>query len=307
MAKTTVERVGMSYQHLKLIGGILIILLSIAGCSDMPYTGSMLTAEDVDRYVTIGEDSACLVVGDESTCLTLIPETQDDSRPIVHIYPGKIVYVFYREGVKVIEAEIVTDTTEIVEQIMEPVEDEPPPEEDVETTEDDETQIEADEPPPPVIIQSPPQTQPQNGDQNGDTDQNGDQNGGDGNGITEPPTQPPTQPPSNTEVKVRGESDSQSLGSGLIDLRIRTGTHDNAGCGEDESPLTVTAYWDRGRTDRREHQHWAACRDNTDTRNVIITIFLDDHPALTCDVGPNTHYLVVQGVSELIIITEVCP
>lgn len=31
-----------------LIGGILIALLSIASCSETPYTGSMLTTEDVD-------------------------------------------------------------------------------------------------------------------------------------------------------------------------------------------------------------------------------------------------------------------
>ena len=188
---------------LRFIGSILITLLSIVGCSDMQYTGSMLTAEDIDRYVTIGEDSACLVVGAESACLTLIPETQDDSRPIIHIFPGKIAYVFYREGVPIIQAEIVKDTTEIVEQIMEPVEDAQPPAEDVETTEDDETQSEEDETPQP---------------------QNGDQNGGDGNGITEPPTQPPPENGSNTRVIVRGESDERFLGTGPIDLRIKTGS-----------------------------------------------------------------------------------
>ena len=44
---------------LELIGSILISLfVGIIGCSDMPYTGSMLTADDVDRYlVSAGEDT----------------------------------------------------------------------------------------------------------------------------------------------------------------------------------------------------------------------------------------------------------
>ena len=112
---------------LRLIGGILITFLSITGCSDMPYTGSMLTAEDVDRYITIGEDSACLLSGHESVCITLIPETEDESRPIIHIHPNKLIYVFYYEGVQIIQAEIVMDTTEIMEQIRGPREDDQPP------------------------------------------------------------------------------------------------------------------------------------------------------------------------------------
>ena len=112
---------------LRLIGGILITLLSITGCSDMPYTGSMLTAEDVDRYITIVEDSACLLSGHESVCITLIPETQDESRPIIHIHPRKLIYVFYHEGVQIMQAEMVMDTTEIMQQIRGPREDDQPP------------------------------------------------------------------------------------------------------------------------------------------------------------------------------------
>ena len=112
---------------LRLIGGILITFLSITGCSDMPYTGSMLTTEDVDRYITIGENSACLLSGDELACITLIPETGDDSRPIIHIYPNKLIYVFYYEGVPIIQAEIVIDTTEIMEQVRGQGEDDQPP------------------------------------------------------------------------------------------------------------------------------------------------------------------------------------
>ncbi len=115
---------------LRLIGGILITFLSITGCSDMPYIGSMLTAEDVDRYITIGEDSACLLSGHESVCITLIPETKDESRPIIHIHPNKLIYVFYYEGVQIIRAEMVMDTTEIMEQVRGPGEDDQPPDDD---------------------------------------------------------------------------------------------------------------------------------------------------------------------------------
>ena len=115
---------------LRLIGGILITLFSIIGCSDMPYTGSMLTAEDVDRYITIGEDSACLLSGHASACITLIPETEDDSRPVIHIHPRKLIYVFYYEGVQIMRAERVMDTTEIMEQVRGPGEDDQPPDDD---------------------------------------------------------------------------------------------------------------------------------------------------------------------------------
>ena len=117
---------------LSLIGGILITLFSIIGCSDMPYTGSMLTAEDVDRYITIGEDSACLLSGHASACITLIPETEDDSRPVIHIHPRKLIYVFYYEGVQIMRAERVMDTTEIMEQVRGPEEDDQQPDDSTE-------------------------------------------------------------------------------------------------------------------------------------------------------------------------------
>lgn len=117
------------------ITALVITVLAIAGCSDMPYTGSMLTADDVDRYLTSKDgETYCLVNGPDSACLTLTPkvETQHVNAPIIHIYPQKIVYVFYREGVPVLTAEKVMDTTEIVEKLTEP-DPEPQPSEDIET------------------------------------------------------------------------------------------------------------------------------------------------------------------------------
>ena len=313
---------------LRLIGGILITLFSIVGCSDMPYTGSMLTAEDVDRYITIGEDSACLLSGHESACITLIPETEDDSRPVIHIHPRKLIYVFYYEGVQIMRAERVMDTTEIMEQVRGPREDDQPPKGDVGTAgdggtqqHDDGTQQPSDGDTPrsdgsgetagnggtqqpgggtqqPDIPPPPPPPPPSNGSNNnnggGGNNNNGggnDGNGGGGNG-------------GNTTIRVEGGSENP-LGTGdLIDLRLRTGSHDAFECPVGLQPLTVTAYTDIEMSQMRAHQHWSACQ--VDTNNVI-TIFLYRHPALTCNVGPNIHYLEIQGVTETIRITEFDP
>ena len=183
------------------ITALVITVLAIAGCSDMPYTGSMLTADDVDRYLTSKDgETYCLVNGPDSACLTLTPkvETQHVNAPIIHIYPQKIVYVFYREGVPVLEAEKVIDTTEIVERLTEP-EPEPPPLEDpqppVEPPSDPDTSppMEApqpepepeSEPEPPVYTPPQPPVAPEPEPPSED--------------IPPPVIQPPPQPPVNVQ------------------------------------------------------------------------------------------------------------
>ena len=94
--------------------GILMILCSAAGCSDMPYTGSVLTVNEVDRYL-VSTDGNVVCFQDEldSTCLRLIPETGDGTNAIngaaIHIYPEKRVYVFYHEGKPILRAVRVGD------------------------------------------------------------------------------------------------------------------------------------------------------------------------------------------------------
>ena len=83
--------------------GILMILFSITGCSDMPYTGSVLTVHEVDRYlVSTDGNVVCFQDGLDSTCIKLTLETGDGTDttngPAIHIYPEKRVYVFYHEG-----------------------------------------------------------------------------------------------------------------------------------------------------------------------------------------------------------------
>ena len=95
---------------LSIIGGILIILLSITGCSDTAGLGPMLTPDDVDRYIVSAEDSFCVQSGSESACVTLVPAGEGPDGPIFHVRPRRIVYVLYRDGVPVVRAETARGT-----------------------------------------------------------------------------------------------------------------------------------------------------------------------------------------------------
>ena len=112
---------------LMFAGGILIMLFGINSCSDMPYTGSMLQPGDVDKYLYLpGDGRICLTNGFETACLTLVPKRRDGTIPIIHIYPSSIKYIFYHEGVPILQAERLMDTTEIVEQIKDAEENKQP-------------------------------------------------------------------------------------------------------------------------------------------------------------------------------------
>ena len=149
----------------------LITLLALAGCSETPYTGSMLTPDDVNWYITKDGETYCLVNGTDSTCLTPPPtvEIQDADAPIIHIFPQKIVYILYREGVPVLTAEKVVDTTEIVEKLTEPEpepapepEPEPPSDPDYRQTPESEPEFEPEpEPEPESPVDTPPPVVPE--------------------------------------------------------------------------------------------------------------------------------------------------
>lgn len=106
---------------LSLISGVLIVLFIITGCSDVPYTGPMLTIDHVDRYLdTIGEDTVCIEDGFDIICIKLLPEedsTEDDA-PIVHVHPTRISYVFYYKQKPILRVEREMDTTEIVQDLI---------------------------------------------------------------------------------------------------------------------------------------------------------------------------------------------
>ena len=86
-------------------------------------------------------------------------------------------------------------------------------------------------------------------------------------------------------------------------LTIQIGSHSDHGPSVCNSgtDLDVNAYHSQTGGSRRGYQHWDACQDGND-----ITIYLLDHPALVCAVGPNTHYLDlnIEGLNERIIIKE---
>ncbi len=109
---------------LRLIGGILIVLLSITGCSDVPYTGPILKINDVEKFLqSTGESAACLQDGFDSVCIKLVGEgapdgSGDSDAPIVHVHPTSLAYVFSYEGQPILQAERAMDTTQIVQELV---------------------------------------------------------------------------------------------------------------------------------------------------------------------------------------------
>ena len=117
--KTRIETIKNTLSvSLGLISCILFILFSITGCSDMPYTGSMMQPGDIDKYLVYpDENTICLQNGYDSACITLVPKRKDSRVPVIHIYPKRIVYVFYYEGAAVMRVERETDTSDIRDQL----------------------------------------------------------------------------------------------------------------------------------------------------------------------------------------------
>ena len=121
--------------------------------------------------------------------------------------------------------------------------------------------------------------------------------------ITTPDPTPPNTTPGpvvvdDTPKTIRvdgGNSDNLKPGEQTT-LTIRTGEHDPFTC-EGKHP-SVTAYKDGV---ARDHQHWAVCETGSE-----IVVYLKNHPALTCAVGPNTHELEIDGLNERVIVQEGC-
>ena len=108
-----------------LIGGILLVLLGITGCSDVPYTGPTLTVGHVDQYLNaIDQDTVCLQDGFDTVCVKLLLEKTEldpaniDYTPTVHVHPTSIVYVFDYQGRTILEAKRLMDTTQIVQELV---------------------------------------------------------------------------------------------------------------------------------------------------------------------------------------------
>ena len=331
----------------KLRIAIFIMSLAFIGC-ELPYTGPILTVDDVDRYRhSVGEDTSCLLVGFDSICVKIVPGPQGPpgtqgppgppgipglqgpsgnpgaNAPIIHIHERSIVYEFYYEGKLVLRAERQTDTSELLELLAiqqgnqgsgnqgngnnggitprnnggnndvnnggvnnDGINNDGINNDGINNDGVNNGGINND-----GVNNDGVNNSNGNGNGNGNGNSNGNGNGN-GNGNNQ------------TTIQVRGESQTDiitDMPSNVIDLRISIGPHDDNACPTGEEPLTVTAYSDMARTQIRAHQHWSACKDNT---NNVITITLLRHPRLTCLVGPNTHYLRVGNIEDLIKITE---
>lgn len=112
-----------SVKQLKYLTASLILLFSIIGCSDVPYTGPILAVDDVNRYSdSTGEDTVCLQDGFDTVCLRIVQEIGESSgrniAPIIHVHPASIAYVFRFEGQPILLAEKAMDTSDIVQGLI---------------------------------------------------------------------------------------------------------------------------------------------------------------------------------------------
>lgn len=109
---------------LSLIGGILIMIFGITGCSDVPYTGQIVTVQHVDQYLdSMEQDTLCLQDGFDSVCIKLMLDdvevsgTNVDYTPVVHVHPTSLSYIFYYEDKPILYAKKGMDTSELIQEL----------------------------------------------------------------------------------------------------------------------------------------------------------------------------------------------
>ncbi len=106
---------------LQFLSAVLILFLGVIGCSDVPYSGPILSVDHVDRYLdSVGEDTICLQDGFDSICLKEIPGEYEagDNVPIVNVHPTSLVFMFYYEDRLLLRAERLMDTSQIVQEMI---------------------------------------------------------------------------------------------------------------------------------------------------------------------------------------------
>ena len=97
----------------------LILMVAVVGCSDVPYTGPILTVDSVDSFLrSTGQDVVCLQDGFDSVCLKIAASDEDDTTDaaILEIYPQDITYLFYYDNKPILAAKRAIDTTELVQE-----------------------------------------------------------------------------------------------------------------------------------------------------------------------------------------------
>ncbi|RKU28669.1 hypothetical protein C6497_07870 [Candidatus Poribacteria bacterium] len=113
-----------NHLSLALIGLYLITLISIVGCSDVPYTGPVISVDHVDTYLNaIGSDTVCLNDGFDTVCVKLdlnkieIDRSDIGYTPTVHVHPTNIAYMFEYEGRSILRAKRRMDTSELIQEL----------------------------------------------------------------------------------------------------------------------------------------------------------------------------------------------
>ena len=107
------------------IGSIVILLLSIIGCSEVPYTGPTYTIDHIDTYLqAAGVDTVCFQDGFDSVCVKLLLDKIELNAadigytPTVHVHPENVAYVFEYEDTPILRARRSMDTTDLVQQLV---------------------------------------------------------------------------------------------------------------------------------------------------------------------------------------------
>lgn len=106
---------------LLLLAVSFIFLFGIVGCSEVPYSGPILSIDNVDSFlVTTGEDTVCLQDGFDTVCLRVKETVVDDTVcfPIIVIYPESIIYQFNYDNKPILEAERRIDTAELIQELI---------------------------------------------------------------------------------------------------------------------------------------------------------------------------------------------
>ena len=104
-----------------ILGASFILFIGILGCSETPYTGPILTVDNVDRFMrTTGEDTVCLQDGFDTICLRkieteVVPEPEP--APIIEIHPASVVFMFFYENRPLLRTEKQMDTTELIKEL----------------------------------------------------------------------------------------------------------------------------------------------------------------------------------------------
>ena len=98
-----------------------ILLVGVIGCTEVPYTGPIITVEYVDNFLDrTGEDVVCLHDGFDTVCVKLVESDEDDRNDltILDIYPEDFTYLFYYNEKLILQAERTIDTTDLVQELI---------------------------------------------------------------------------------------------------------------------------------------------------------------------------------------------